>query len=88
MHPVVQLVGAELRLATAEDRDPNWNNVTLESVRLSCLDLSTRQPDWHGDLSALILTPYFDTVPSSKIWWVPEPSEVEEVEDGSFDSFV
>ncbi|KAF8258510.1 hypothetical protein EI94DRAFT_1815193 [Lactarius quietus] len=58
MHPIIQIMSGEWKVAESEQRMPDWGIFTLDHISGYCHTQQEAHSDWHPDLSTLDLSRY------------------------------
>ncbi|KAF8258659.1 hypothetical protein EI94DRAFT_1707792 [Lactarius quietus] len=70
MHPIIQIMSEEWKVAEAEQRMPEWGIFTLDHISGYCHAQREAHSDWHPDLSTLNLSNYLQGLQNHRRWWV------------------
>jgi hypothetical protein len=82
VHPIIQVVSGEWRLAESEGRLPNWRIFTPTYIAGYCAIMKSNSPLCHPHLYAEDLSEYLQGLPERKKWWTLDPVAVAEPLDG------
>ncbi|KAF8258426.1 hypothetical protein EI94DRAFT_1815345 [Lactarius quietus] len=69
IHPIIQVMSVEWKVAEAEKRSPDWSIFTTDYISSYCENQRVNELDWHPDLSSLDLGPYLEGLQEHKRWW-------------------
>ncbi|KAF8259622.1 hypothetical protein EI94DRAFT_1706978 [Lactarius quietus] len=86
IHPIIQIMAQEWKVAEVEQHMPNWGIFTFDYVSEHCNAQREAHTDWHLHLSTLDFTVYLQGIPDDRRWWItglPPPQGDPEGRDGS-----
>ncbi|KAF8262900.1 hypothetical protein EI94DRAFT_1704411 [Lactarius quietus] len=70
IHPIIQIMSEEWKVAEAEQHMPDWGIFTLDHISGYCHAQWEAHSDWHPDLLTLDLSRYLQGLQNHRRWWV------------------
>ncbi|KAF8261943.1 hypothetical protein EI94DRAFT_1809562 [Lactarius quietus] len=70
IHPIIQIMAQEWKVAEVEQCMPNWGIFTFDYVSEHCNAQREAHTDWHLHLLTLDFTVYLQGIPDDRHWWI------------------